>query len=81
MDTDFHKILDKNNNLLNKDLDIIIGDNVWIASKVNILKGTNIPNNTVISSGSIIKGILDEENCIYTGLPIKILKSNIIWKK
>ncbi|WP_302177471.1 acyltransferase [Megamonas funiformis] len=81
MDTDFHKILDKNNNLLNEDLEILIGNNVWIASNVNILKGSNVPNNTVISSGSIIRGFLYEENCIYTGLPIKILKSNIIWKK
>lgn len=79
MDTDFHDIFDENGNVINKDLKIEIGKHVWISSKVTILKGTKIADNVIIAAGSIISGILENENSIYTGLPIKQIKSKIYW--
>jgi acetyltransferase-like isoleucine patch superfamily enzyme len=53
---------------------IIIEDNVWIATNVIVLGGTRIGKGTVISAGSIVKGIVPP-NSIYGGNPGKILKS------
>ncbi len=52
---------------------IAIGDNVWIADKVSILKNVKIGNNVVIAANSVVlKDIPD--NCIYGGIPSKLLK-------
>lgn len=77
MDTDFHNIYNKKSELLNADASIVIGEHVWIASKVSILKGSIIYDDIIISSGSIINGILKESNAIYTGLPIRKIKENV----
>lgn len=38
-----------------KILKVIIGENVWLCSNVIVLRGSNIKNNSVIPSGTIIK--------------------------
>lgn len=53
MDTDFHKIK-KNNIIVNCDKEIIIGNNVWIGCRSTILKGTKIPDNTVIAANTVL---------------------------
>lgn len=79
MDTDSHFIYE-DNNIINADDEIIIGNKVWISSNTNILKGTVIGNNNIVASGSIITNKFYENNCILTGMPIKVLKRNIKWE-
>lgn len=74
MDSDFHNIYNEKNELINKDANVLIGDNGWICSKSIILKESNIPNNNVIGSGSIYSKSIGEENCIIAGIPAKIVK-------
>lgn len=78
MDTDFHKILSSEGQQVNKDKEIVIGDNVWIGSRCNILKDAIIPDGSVIASNSLISKKLVERNCIYGGLG-KIIKTDIKW--
>ena len=80
LDTDFHRILDLNNNILNAPKEIILGNKVWIGARSLILKGSNIPSNTVIAAASVISNILQEENSVYGGRPAKNLKTNIKWE-
>lgn len=61
--------------------DIIIGDNVWIGTRVVILKGSTIPNNSVIGACSLVNSKFDKENIIIAGNPAKIVKQNITWKR
>jgi len=79
INNDFHKIYDVGQ-LNATSEDILIGDNVWIGCRSTILKGSIIPNNSVIAATSTILGKRGKENCIYTGLPVKILKENIYWE-
>jgi acetyltransferase-like isoleucine patch superfamily enzyme len=39
---------------------IIIGNNVWIGTGCIILPGTTIGNNSVISAGSVVRGVVPE---------------------
>ena len=59
---------------------IIIGDKVWIGAHVHILKGVNIPDNSVIAYRTLLTKSFNEPNSIIGGEANRILKKNIIWK-
>jgi len=79
MDTDFHKVKDKSENILNPSAPIIIGNKVWIGCRCLILKGTTIPENCVIGANSFVGKRLEKENAVYGGQPVRLLKEEIIW--
>jgi len=56
--------------------EIIIEDNVWIAANCVILGGTRIGEGSVITAGSVVKGIVPR-NSIYGGNPSKLIKKII----
>lgn len=78
LDEDFHEILYDGKK--NGEKSIVIGDNVWIGCGVKIYKGTIIPNNCVIASNSIVKGVFKDEKTLIGGNPAKIIKDNVEWK-
>lgn len=61
--------------------DIIIGDNVWIGERSVILKGSAIPNNSIVASCALVNKSFSQENTILAGVPAKIVKENIFWKR
>jgi len=79
MDTDFHGIKDSEGRILNAPKKICIGDKVWIGCRCLILKGSAIPSNSIIGANSVISKILDKENAIYAGNPVKLIKENVSW--
>ena len=80
MNTDFHKLIDiQSENIINNAADVKIGDKVWIGYGVTILKGTIIPDNSVIASNSTCSGKFLDRYSVYAGVPAKKIKSNISW--
>ena len=55
--------------------DIEIGNNVFIGANCTILPGTIIKDHVVVGANSVIKGTL-ESNCIYAGVPCKLIKKD-----
>lgn len=80
MDTDSHYIFDNNNEHINPNKPIVIGNNVWIGCRNLILKGTYISSNTVVGAQSKVTGYFSEENIVISGNPAKIMKKGITWK-
>ncbi|MFN3404515.1 MAG: acyltransferase [Cytophagaceae bacterium] len=79
---DSHSILDvKTNKRINHAKSIKIGDHVWVASHVSILKGVHISNNSVIATRSVVTKSFDEGNIAIGGSPAKKLKENITWDR
>ena len=79
MDTDGgHRILDSKSLVINDDRSIEIGNHVWIGCRSTILKGTRIPDNSVIAAGAITTTVMTKNGCIYASGG-KILKENINW--
>lgn len=68
MDTDFHPILDSNNNRLNPNKSINIGHSVWIGAKATLMKGVTIGNNCIVSANSHVTKKFDN-NLIIGGNP------------
>ena len=80
MDTDFHKIFDAEKNVINPNNEIKIGNKVWFGCKNTVLKGSRIPNNTVVAAGTIVNKSFEKEGTILGGTPIKVLKNEISWE-
>jgi acetyltransferase-like isoleucine patch superfamily enzyme len=74
IDHDAHGIKpSERRNNIGKISSVILGKNVWIGSRVTILRGTKIGDNSVIGAGSIVKGEFPD-NAIIAGSPAKVIK-------
>ncbi len=69
MDTDSHKIFDIDRKLVNYPASVIIGNNVWIGSRVTIIKGVKIPDGCIVASGSVMTKQFHNTNTILSGNP------------
>lgn len=78
MDSDSHKVLSvETSEQVNEDEAIKIGNHVWIGCRSTILKGVEIPNESVVAAGSILCKKYNKENAIYSNKGI--IKENITW--
>ena len=42
---------------------------------------SSIANNIVIGNKSVVSGLLDKENAIYSGIPARLIKDNVVWDR
>lgn len=74
-DSDAHKIIAENGDIINPNKEILIGNNVWIAANTTILKGSAISDNTVVASNSLVNKKFTNSSCIIGGSPAKVIKN------
>ncbi len=78
---DSHSILDAaSGQRINFAGDVTIGDHVWVASHVVILKGVEIGENSVVAAGSIVTKSCPPGSLL-AGNPAKVIKEGITWKR
>ena len=80
MDTDEHSLYNKMNDRINPDKAIVVGNHVWIGCKCVLLKGAEVPDNTVVAAGTMLKSAFDGENQVIGGNPPTVLKCDIRWE-
>ena len=73
-DFEAHGTLPDERNSIGKVDEVFIGKNVWIGSKVIILKGSKIGDNSIIAAGSVVTGKTFPANAIIGGNPAKVIK-------
>lgn len=79
MTSDGHDIYDSlSKNRINLAKDIIIGDRVWLADGVIVLKGVHIGGHSIVGINSIVTTNISK-NSIAAGIPAKIIKTNVTW--
>ena len=73
-DTDFHYII-SNNEIARNNKSIYIGKNTWIGSRVTILKGVVIPQNTIVAACSLVNKSFDcsSTSIVLGGVPARII--------
>ncbi|HTH56124.1 MAG TPA: acyltransferase [Cyclobacteriaceae bacterium] len=71
MDSDFHDTYDRSKE--GKVMPVIIEDDVWIASRVTILKGVTVGSGAVIAAGSVITHDVPKKTLV-AGVPAKVIK-------
>lgn len=81
MDSDTHKIIGPDGEVMNPDAPVIVGDNVWIGSRVTILKGVRIPDDTVIGACSLVVSDKDlTDHSVIAGQPARSIRTVSGWK-
>ena len=80
MDTDEHPLYNKDNERINPDKPIVVGNHVWIGCKCILLKGAEVPNDTVLAAGTLLKSAFAGENQVIGGNPPSILKREVHWE-
>lgn len=79
---DSHSIIDTlTNERINYAQNIHIGNHVWIASHVSILKGVHIADSSVVATRAVVTRSFEEKNILIGGMPAKKLKENIAWDR
>ena len=79
-DNDGHTIIDLNTNTVSKSKEVKIGSHVWICAYADLMKGTVIPDDSVVSYRSLVTKAFNGSNILIGGVPAKVLKENIGWK-
>lgn len=83
-DTDFHFLYDIEKNMqLNCSENIFIGHDVWICNRCTILKGSYLPNRSIVATNSLVNRSFKNEpnNSIYAGVPAKFIKTGFTRKE
>jgi acetyltransferase-like isoleucine patch superfamily enzyme len=77
---DSHSIIEAGSNIrITHASDVTIGDHVWIGSRVILLKGSSVPDNSVVATGAIVTKKHDGANVILAGSPAKVVREKIDW--
>ena len=77
---DSHSILDKEGKRINPSSDIVVGNHVWIGSRVILTKGSEIGPDSVIATGAVVTKRFSQPNVILVGVPAGIIKADINWE-
>jgi acetyltransferase-like isoleucine patch superfamily enzyme len=76
---DSHSVIDlSSNQISNYAEDVNIGDHVWIAARVQILKGVSVGSGSIIGAGAVVTKSIPE-NSLAVGVPATIKKYNVSW--
>ena len=76
--TDHHPIFDTHGERINPSEDVIIGDRVWLATHIHVLKGTRIESDVVIGVNSVVTGQIPA-NSVAAGSPARVVRSGTTW--
>ena len=80
MDSDTHKIFDESKRRVNEDKPVRIGENVWIGCRNTILKGSIIPDNSILAAGTVMTGQKElSPSTIIAGNPPSSIKPILKW--
>lgn len=79
--SDMHSILDvQSGERLNPPRDIVIGDHVWLAHGVRIMKGAQIGQDCIIGSRAMVFGEIPA-NSLAVGSPARVVRSGVTWDR
>ena len=77
--SDTHTIQNNNNEKINPERPVTIGDRVWVGSHAIILKGVTINNDSIIGMGTLVTKDVPPFT-ISAGSPNRTIKEGINWK-
>jgi len=79
--SDMHSILDvETGRRLNPPRDILIGDHVWLAHGVRVMKGAQIGQDSIIGSRAMVCGAIPA-NSLAVGTPARVMRSGVTWDR
>ena len=61
--------------------EVVIGEHVWIAHGASILKGSLVPENSIVAAKSLVQGAFDGSGLLLAGAPARIVREGVQWKR
>lgn len=78
--SDSHPVYDGGGDRINPPGPVVIGEHVWIAPGVRVMKGVSLGDGCIIGAGSIVtKNVPDR--CMAVGIPAKVVKEGVRWTR
>ena len=81
MDNDAHFIYDFEGNHINPNKEVVFGENVWMGCRCTVLKGSLVPDGSIIGSCSVVCKNLASKNSIYAGLGPRFIRKEVKWDR
>ena len=78
-DSDFHRMLDENNEIRNYPKEVCIGNHVWLTNQIMVQKGTHIGDGSVISPFTLVREDIPAHSLNVNGTLNKVVNSDIRW--
>lgn len=79
---DGHTIFEvETNKILNRAEPIIIGDHVWVGAGSTLLKGAQVPSDSIVGIQSLVTKPFFDKNVAIAGVPAKVVKTGINWNR
>lgn len=78
--SDSHPIFDGQGAHINPSADVLISDHVWVGSRSMVLKGCAIGQGSVLAAASVLTREIGER-LIAAGMPAKVIREDIQWKR
>ena len=60
---------------------IVIGERVWVSTRVVVLKGVVLGNDVVVAAGTVLTRPLPESNVLVGGSPARVLRTGVSWSQ
>lgn len=80
MNSDMHSIIDLDGGgRINPARDVVVGDDVWLAANVTVLKGSTIGRGSVVGFGAVVTGSLPPHS-LSAGSPARVIRERIAWR-
>lgn len=73
MDSDMHNL-----HGTTKTKPVVIGNNVWIGTRVTILKGVHVGDGAIIAAGAMVTRDVPPRSVV-VGNPAKVIRDNVSW--
>ena len=80
-DSDHHSIRNKEGKITNLDAPVIIGDQVWLATNVTVLKGAIIGTGSIIAANAVVHGDVNSKSIYRTKEISDVKKSYGSWER
>jgi acetyltransferase-like isoleucine patch superfamily enzyme len=75
-DSDWHDIKG-----MQRSAPVVIGNRVWIAHGVSILKGTIIPSGCIVGAKSMVSSVIKSEQALVAGNPAVVIRTGVEWSR
>ncbi|MBE6957652.1 MAG: acyltransferase [Ruminococcaceae bacterium] len=79
-DNDGHTIIDGATGARSESRNVTIGNHVWLCAYTDVLKGSVVPDESVVAYRSLVTKAFDKPHSLIGGAPAKLLKENIRWE-
>lgn len=80
-DSDYHKIYDINEEIINDDKPVYIEDCAWIGARSMVLKGSHIERGAIVSANSMVMGNVESNKVFINKREMKSVGQNVMWRR